>query len=83
MVQRSHDIAGMDYTSQDVAGIEQKRRHVIAEDIAGMNYRCRVIAGMDNRSQVIAGMEYANRRMIRNDIWGVWWAVWVWRAVWG
>ena len=51
----------MDYTSQDEAGIEQKRRHVIAEDIAGMNYRCRVIAGMDNRSQVIAGMEYANQ----------------------
>ena len=51
----------MDFTSQDVAGIEQKRRHVIAEDIAGMNCRCRVIAGMDNRSQVIAGMEYANQ----------------------
>ena len=49
----------MDYTSQDVAGIEQKRRHVIAEDMAGMNCRCRVIAGMDNRSQVIAGMQYA------------------------
>ena len=58
-MQRSHDIAGMDYTRQDEAGIEQKRRHVIAEDIAGMNCRCRVIAGMDNRSKVIAGMQYA------------------------
>ena len=47
----------MEYTSQDIAGMEYNRSQVIA----GMEYTSQVVAGMDNRSQVIAGMEYVSQ----------------------